>query len=587
MKHAMLLIACLFALLGATVLQAQEVTAGLSSPSTTVGRPVEIVVTVRGVRAADVPERIQVPGLQIQLFGRSTRFEMHNLTMTSSLTYTYSVVAAKAGEYEIPPIEVRIGNRTLRSNPLRLDVSDVAAPPLPPPSISGRQAPGGGQARAGTGVPFFGDLVLSKKKAYVGEVVPTELRFYFKTNIGGEVGDRPNLAGEGFTVQKFANVPKREQIVNGETYIVFAFQTALSPVKSGKIEVPPASLEARLQVPGSAPQEFEDFFRNFGSMIPPGMFTNSQDVAVETQRVEMDVVSLPLQGRPDDFSGAIGKFEITASVSPAKVAPGEPATLRVVVSGQGNFDAMGAPVLTGDEGWRSYPPTGTFRGADAINFSGEKIYEFLLVARSDQTQTPGVKFNYFDPAAGNYVPLTQDPLEVDARAASSPVVSSDSSAATNVTAAPTPLVVVSKAAGGAAGWTPWIREPWFIAANAAFAAAWLVVLAAGLFRRVSLSPTGQRRRRKKTLEARFDGLREASDAEFVPRATEILHIALGTVDSPLQAVSRLETFDRQTAEALRDLLARQDEMKYASSSAKPLSTEGREHISKALRNVIV
>jgi hypothetical protein len=210
-----------------------------------------------------------------------------------------------------------------------------------------------------------------------------------------------------------------------------------------------------------------------------------------------------------------------------------------------------------------------------------------MVARSDQTQTPGVKFNYFDPAAGKYVLLTQDPLEVNARAASSPMVSSDSSAATKATAAPTPLVAVSKDAGGAAGWTPWIREPWFIAANAAFAAAWLVALAAGLFRRASISPAGQRRRRKKTLEARFDGLLEASDAEFVPRATEILHIALGTVDSPLRADSRLDAFDQETAAALRDLLARQDEMKYASSSAKPLSTERREHISNALRNVIV
>ena len=99
MKHASFILACLLALIGAPALAAQEVTAGLSSPSTTIGRPVEIVVSVRGVRSAVVPERIDVPGLQIQLFGRSTRFEMHNLSITSTLTYTYAVTPSKTGEF--------------------------------------------------------------------------------------------------------------------------------------------------------------------------------------------------------------------------------------------------------------------------------------------------------------------------------------------------------------------------------------------------------------------------------------------------------------------------------------------------------
>ena len=593
MKYATILFVCLISLIGAPALTAQEVTAGLSSPSTSVGRPVEIVVTVRGVRSADVPERIDVPGLQIQLFGRATRFEMHNFDITSSLTFTYSVTPSKAGEFEIPPIEVRVGNKRLRTNPLRLQVTDAAAMPLPPPTIPRGQAPSVPPgARGGNGLPFFGDLVLSKKNAYVGEVVPAELRFYFKTNIGGEVGDRPALTGEGFTVQRFANMPKREQIVNGENYIVFAFQTAISPAKSGEIVIPAATLEARLQVPGSMPSGFDDFFRNFGGMVPPGMFTNSQDVAVETRPATLDVVSLPTDGRPDDFSGAIGKFDIEASVSPEKVAPGEPVTLRVVISGQGNFEAMSAPVLIGDGEWRSYPPTETFRATDAINFSGEKTYEYLLVARTDQTKTPGVKFNFFDPSSGKYVLLAKDPIPVEALAAKAtptPVQSIPTSEEPTPVASSsaTPVFQEAKQARGATSWTPCMRQSWFVAANAGAALLWIVLLIAGLMKRVLNSPAGLKRRRQKRINERLVALDHASDAEFVASATAILHEALDTAHSPLSADSRLNAFDADTAAVLRGLLAKNDETQYAFNAAKALDHESRARISAALRKVIV
>ena len=587
MKFLTIILACLLALIALPALKAQEVTAGLSSPVTSVGQRVELVVTVRGVRSANVPEQIVVPGLQIQLFGRSTRFEMHNLSMTSSLTCTYAVMPTKAGEFEIPPIEVRVGDKTLKTNPLKLQVADAASMPLPPPTIPGTQVPSSGLP-SGSGLPFFGDLVLSKKTAYVGEVVPAELRFYFKTNIGGEVGDRPNLAGEGFTVQRFAGMPKREQIVNGENYAVFAFQTALTAAKSGELTIPAAVLEARLQVPGSVPRGFEDFFRNFGGMVPPGMFTNAQNVNVETTPTSLKVSSLPSKERPEDFSGAIGKFEITCSVSPKKVAPGEPITLQVVVSGQGNFDAMGAPVLVDNEGWRTYPPTESFRASDAINFSGQKTYEYLLVATSDQSQTPKVEFSYFDPSSEQYVRLAQGPIAVDAPAATksqSPLQAKPDPSPALVS--PTPIDVKSiQKPQGATSWTPWLLQPWFLAANAVIAFIWGLLLVLGLLRRIGNSPKALKRKHRKNLEVQIADLNKLSDAEFLERASGILHSALDTIHSPLQAITLLSDYDQDTASTLRELLNRCDEAKYAPSSSARISPESRDRMVAALKKLL-
>jgi hypothetical protein len=111
---------------------------------------------------------------------------MNNFKVTSSLTYTYSVLPQRAGEFDIPPIEVRVGNKVLRTNPLRLSVADT--PQMqPPPSLpsGGSQSMPSPQrgASQGKGLPYFGELVLSKNKAYVGEVIPAELRFYFNSSI--------------------------------------------------------------------------------------------------------------------------------------------------------------------------------------------------------------------------------------------------------------------------------------------------------------------------------------------------------------------------------------------------------------------
>jgi len=575
---------------------AQEATAGLSSPATVVGRPVEIVVTVRDARSAEVPQSLNVPGLRIELLGRSTRFEMNNFKITSSLTYTYSVLPQQAGEFDIPAVEVRVGDKTLKTNPLRISVAEASAmqPPQGLPNASSPQMPPtGGQAPRSNGLPYFGELVLSKKKAFVGEVIPAEFRYYFNSSIGGEVGDRPNLVGEGFTVQKLTNVPKREQIVNGENYIVFAFQTAITPAKSGPLEIPPAKLEARLQLPGSAPAGFDDFFRQFGGIAPPGMFTNMQEVGIETAPTALEISPLPKQGRPDDFSGAIGKFKMEASVSPKKAGPGDPVTLRVVISGQGNFEAMGAPALVGDEEWRSYPPSEKFQSSDSINYAGEKVYEFLLVARTDQQQTPGIRFSYLDPDTGNYEILTQNPLPVQARAGQPAAQTTEAPPDQKKTDAPesaaTPNPAPAGQPSGASSWTSILVHPAFLIANASLGVIWILALLVIMISRWAASPAGLRRKKIQRLKADLARLESCPENEFTSRAVACLLTALNTESNPLEAGALVAglAVDDQTKDQLAKLLSRDEELKYSVGGTKALDRDTQAKILLALKTIPV
>ncbi|MEI6073535.1 MAG: BatD family protein [Verrucomicrobiae bacterium] len=593
MKRAPAIFLSLF--LTASSLCAQEIVAGLSSNRAQVGEPVQLVVTVRGARGADVPETLSVNGLRINLAGRSTQFEMRNFKMSSTLTYTYIIVPQLDGEFTIPSFDVSIEKKIYRTQAMRLSVSGRAGAPQaqtqtqgPAPMPPTPMPPGPEPSAPDNGRPFFGDLVLAKKSAYVGEVIPIELRFYFHARIGGQVGERPNFSGEGFTVQKFSNAAKREQVVNEANYVAFTFQSAITPVKAGVLDIPAASLEARLQVPGKAPQGFDSFFSNFP--LPQGMFTETQDVKIETTAQKLDVLALPKEDRPEDFSGAVGKFTMEAAVSPKKAGGGEPVTLRVMVSGRGNFEGMGAPVLTGDEGWRTYPPSDKFHSADAIGFTGEKTFEFPLIARQDQTRTPGIRFSYFDPSTGKYVTLTQEPLAVDARAgAAVPAAPQQQAAGTAATpppaSAPTPDITAMS--GGASNWTALFFRKEFLAVHAALALAWLAAVIIFTARRFSASEAGRALARKKRARQALARLAGADPASFYEAAVHFLALRFNVPGDQPSLAEKIASsnFPEEIQSALHRIVARHVESKFAAGGAAPPSAEERERVLATLQEI--
>ncbi len=590
MKHALAFLFLTF--LAASTLAAQEIVAGLSSDQAAVGEPVQLVVTVRGARGADVPQTLSVNGLRINLAGRSTQFEMRNFKMSSTLSYTYIIVPQFEGNFTIPSFDVTIEGKTYRTQAMHLSVSGAAQVPQMPtlpqsmPTLPGGPPP---SATSDNGRPYFAELVLSKKSAYVGEIVPVELRFYFNSRIGGQVGERPNFGGEGFTVQKFSNAVKREQVVNEANYVVFTFQRAITPVKAGTLEIPAASLEARLQVPGNAPQGLGDFFNNFP--LAQGMFTETREITLQTKPQQIEVVALPKENKPEDFSGAVGKFTMDTSVSPKKAAAGEPVTLSVTVSGQGNFEGMGAPSLIGDEGWRTYPPSDKFQPADAIGFTGEKKFEYPIIARQDQTKTPGVRFSYFDPSTGKYVTLTTDPLPVDARAgnaapaATAPAAApgAGTPAAPGPATKPTPDIAVM--ANGSSHWSSLFFRKEFLIGNAALFVAWLAIVLVFSLRRFSASNTGRMLARKKQASDALSVLRVADPSAFYDRVHDYLTLRLNAPVEPGSLAAKIDssTLPAELKSSLHKMLERHDESKFAAGGITQPSAEERESVVATLK----
>jgi len=406
-----------------------SVRAELSRPEVSAGEMTELQLKVTGAEVADVPREVAAEGLQIRLTGQSTQVQMVNFKVSSSVVYSYIVMPLRTGTFTIPSIPVRTTGGVLQTAPLSFAVVDggggqsasgqgvgvpSAVPPVQQimPGFSQRPARPAPQ-RAETGRLAFGEISSPKKTLYLGEMVPVEIRYYFDARYQVQVKGKLDFGSEGILVERFPDPKESREDRDGVTYNVLSFQTLLSAVKPGSIDIAPAKLDSQIQMPGAMPPGFDDpvFQQMLGGRNP---FTQARDLTVKTAPLHLDVLLLPKEGRPASFAGAVGQFDMDAFVPNPKPAPGDPAVLTVKIGGKGNFRAMGAPVLTDTEGWRSYPPSDKFEGSDQLSYAGVKSFDFTLIAQQPMKSSPGSEFSYFDPVSAKYVTLNTKPLPLNA-----------------------------------------------------------------------------------------------------------------------------------------------------------------------------
>ena len=219
--------------------------------------------------------------------------------------------------------------------------------------------------------------------------------------------------------------------------------------------------------------------------------------------MDLTVLALPAEGRPLDFHGAVGTFRIASEISPATAEVGEPLTLRLRVTGSGNFDRVDSAMLDHVDHWKTYPPKSSYIPGDAEGRKSEKIFEQPLIASKQGEQTiPGLAFSYFDPTARRYETARSAPLSVHIAASQADSTLSAAQVSAGAAAAPEnthaaglrPDHVVADAS--VRSLVPLFLQPRFLAAPSllalAFAGAWL-----GTGRRKHhASNTAPRRRRR-------------------------------------------------------------------------------------------
>jgi hypothetical protein len=429
-----------------------SVTAVLSNSETVVGETVELQIKVTGPGDAQPPEEISIDGLEIHATGQSRQFEMRNFSTSSSVTYTYTVLPLRAGRFTIPSQTVHAGGRVIRTPQLVLNVADSPGQPTTTRPNRGAQSQG-----AGARDLVFAELIVPKKTAYVGEIVPVQIRMGFDPRLRPSLIEPPEITGQGFTSQKLQQSGQTSETVNGRPYEVVTYKSAIAAARAGKFEIGPVKAKAQVIVPRRRPPprartrspfdlfDLDDPFSDPFFSNPFAQIGERRDVEIRSEAVQLDVKPLP-PNAPPSFTGAIGNFAMTTDAKPKSVQAGDPITVTTSIAGRGNFDRVNAPVAEDERGWHKYPPSSKFKQDDEVGISGTKTFETVLSTDEKKQALPVLAFSYFDPAKEQYVTLRSEPIAITVQggAAASQNVAASQPAPAPTGRPPTAAVATSK-----------------------------------------------------------------------------------------------------------------------------------------------
>ncbi len=345
------------------------------------------------------------------LMGPSRSYSMQSINgnTTETLTFTYILLAQKEGEYTIPGATITANGDQMLSNSVKIKV-------LPADKTNSSQS-GGGQSTSrssssGTSISnndLFITATASKTTAYEQEAILLTYKIYTVVDLRGF--DNVKLPDfKGFHSQEVELPNDRRwglEHYKGRNYHSTIYrQFVLFPQQSGKLTIDAARFDASIEKMDAIDDPFEAFFNGGAGSI-------QIKKTLMTPKLTIDVKPLPA-GKPADFSGGVGEFNISSSINSTKVKTNDAITVKVVISGTGNLKLVGEPEVKFPEDFEVYDPKvdSKFRLTNA-GLSGNKVIEYLAIPRNAGTyKIPAIKFSYFDIKSRSYKTLTTEEYTV-------------------------------------------------------------------------------------------------------------------------------------------------------------------------------
>ena len=366
-----------------------------------VGKPFQVTYTVnqrsRDLRAPEFTDFDVLSGPYTST-SSSTSFVNGRRTSSFEQTYTYMLMAQRAGTFTIGPATVKVDGDPVQSNGVRIEVlpeDQVATSPQPSHQGRGQgQQPSQSTTSTQTSSEnLFVRTIASKTRVHEQEALMITYKLYFANVDVAQLTNNTKLPEfTGFLKQDLeqGEIQTELEHYNGRNYqTAVLYRTILYPQHSGDIQIDPARFEAvlRVQTQQRPRSIFDDFF---------GTYTNVTKM-LTAPGVTIHAAALP-SGKPAGFSGGVGKFSMTPSISQTELQANDAVTIKIDITGAGNMKLLKTPAIDWPEGFEPYDPkvTNNFHTTTA-GVSGTKSIEYLAIPRNPGEYTiPSVKFSYFD-----------------------------------------------------------------------------------------------------------------------------------------------------------------------------------------------
>ena len=403
-------------MIAAALLAQLAVTA--SAPDTVYAcQPVPIVVRVRGAGAA-IPDVLppDFAPFGIVRLSSGPRPDPSRSGGAMSDEYRYVLSSPRAGTFTLAPFEVRSGEATAFSGPLRITVLPSTSDTSLPRIVR--------DARVARGDSVTFGAMAYPDTVYVGEQATYEVAVFFEDAVRSRLRRNPEFFPPDMRAMLAYELPavgggspRRES--GGQCYEAPVFARALFPLTAGRHVIPPARLLYSLTRPYS-------------------VWGGEESYQQRTDSVVLVALEPPLENRPPDFSGVVGAVRLSTRLDTAIARVGDPLVLTVRVEGTGNVKLFGRPAF--GIAWGTVVPADerVLIDTTARLVRGAKEFDWLVTPRdSGRVVLPAMRYSYFDPATGEYAWAATTPDSF--RVAPGTLASVPSDAAAIAAAAPLPL----------------------------------------------------------------------------------------------------------------------------------------------------
>lgn len=377
-------------MIGVLALAAQLAIVAHAPDSVTTCDAIEVTVAV-SAPGHDLP-RLLVPsfaGFDVLRSAPMPHVSYSGNRNVTIVEYRYVLTTDRTGSFTILPFEARLGNETVRSKLLQINVRNAGRQNRP--IVVAR-------ARVDTSLEVSFRAVTMPETVFVGQQANYEVAVFLNETVRDRLRRNPTFFPPdmqsmlAYDLPTSADPPRRQ--VGSRCFDALVYQRALFPLMPGRFAIPPAQLVYSLPLSSS-------------------FFSREETHELQTDSTVIIAVEPPVDGRPADYGGAVGNLRVAAKLDTTGSRVGDPLTLTVRVSGTGNVKLFPRPSV-------SLSWAGLVKGDERVQvdtnarrIAGAKEFDWVLTPKiAGELDVPPIRYSYFNPETGRYEVASTNPAHL-------------------------------------------------------------------------------------------------------------------------------------------------------------------------------